>query len=451
MSNATHTALPAGTVEKDWVAIKRLFRAGSGVQPPLMAGRESEMNTFAEILEDLQEEAEMEGDVVLFGPRGNGKTVLLDRFRAACREAGVATLALDPSEINDPGALALELLKSPHFPDADGLPATDKPILNRIGNAARRVTEVVSEAGRQTLPEAGTLHVSGVQAGVSGAKLTLEQMSPERLAAALRPLLAERCRQRPLMVTLDEAHTLDEEVGRRLLNLSQHLRTTDKVPFLLALAGTPNLRVHLSAIGSTFWTRATKLGIGRISEAATREALIEPLEPHGVTFSEDALATVVAESQQYPYFIQVWGKALCKALVEQGCQRIDADTVAAAGSAFEEERTDYYADRYNELEKQKLLPVARTVTGLFAQAPKWDRTALKERLCADLSLEEDDALNAIQHLAHLGYLWEDYGKDLMEPGIPSLMSYVGERLGRPAPDVAPMPEEPEPDPPGFNR
>ena len=67
---------------------------------------------------------------------------------------------------------------------------------------------------------------------------------------------------------LDEAHTLDVEVGRTLLNTSQHVR--DEAPFLLVLAGTPGLAAHLGGMNASFWSRMGegRLGIGLLSDAA---------------------------------------------------------------------------------------------------------------------------------------------------------------------------------------
>ena len=54
---------------------------------------------------------------------------------------------------------------------------------------------------------------------------------------ALTGLLEARCARKPLVALLDEAHTLDPEVGKVLLNSSQKVRA--RAPFLLVLAGTP--------------------------------------------------------------------------------------------------------------------------------------------------------------------------------------------------------------------
>ena len=70
----------------------------------------------------------------------------------------------------------------------------------------------------------------------------------------------------PLVLLLDEAHMLDPEVGRELLNASQEVGRD--LPFLLVLAGTPNLQSHLGQMGASFWNRAEQVRVGRLSGRA---------------------------------------------------------------------------------------------------------------------------------------------------------------------------------------
>ena len=53
------------------------FRPGAGGLPPYLAGREGEQRLFRELLQDLQRGVPSSSEVVLYGPRGNGKTALL--------------------------------------------------------------------------------------------------------------------------------------------------------------------------------------------------------------------------------------------------------------------------------------------------------------------------------------------------------------------------------------
>ena len=106
---------------------------------------------------------------------------------------------------------------------------------------------------------------------------------------------------RRLAVLVDEAHTLDLEVGQLLLNASQQVRA--QAPFLLVLAGTPGLLAHLSKMNASFWDRLGSglLGIGRLSDAAAREALKKPLAGQDVSIDADALDLVV-EQKEHSYY-----------------------------------------------------------------------------------------------------------------------------------------------------
>ena len=187
-------------------------------------------------LEALLDGASPPHGVALMGPRGNGKTVLLNWFKRACRERAPAVdvVALTPSDI-----------------------PTREALIDVLAPPSGGVTNLGAE-------------------------------------------LSARCHRTPLAVLLDEAHTLDIEVGRTLLNTSQRIR--DEAPFLLVLAGTPGLPAHLGAMDASFWSRLDegRLGIGLLSAAAARAALTEPLAAHGVGIDADALDAVVEDSQCYP-------------------------------------------------------------------------------------------------------------------------------------------------------
>ncbi len=378
----------------DWDKLVRLFVPGSGVTPPLLAGREGPLQKLADLVGYLQEGGSAApGDVVLLGPRGNGKTVLLNAFRQQSDGKDIDILSLKAKQVSDEVRLAIYLLRQ------------------------REVSMKDAEALKLDKGKVGLNFVSG----------ELSRMNREdreaHMTTHLFDLLAARCRNRPLMVTIDEAHTLDVETGRLLLNTSQAVRETG-APFLLALAGTPNLRDHLDLMSATFWDRAEIISVGRLDSAATRAALLEPLKASGVSVEHEALEVVSTESQQYPYFIQAWGKALCLALRDRKATHIDTLLVDAARPIFAERRIDYYEKRYEELIRQDLLEAAKAVSAGFEDAQVVDSDVLKENLVAALSLDSQGALDLLRKLSHLGFIWKPPASIYYEPGIPSLMGYV---------------------------
>ena len=365
-----------------------LFTPGTGAIPPALVGREQEQAVLSLCLSDLTQGCSPPHDVVLIGPRGNGKTVLLNWFQRTCRESRtkVDVAAIAGAYVPRPAALLAELV-----------PPT------RIARLLRR------KAARWDVP-------------------------PPPMHEFADRLIA-RCRKRPFAVLVDEAHTLDLEVGQLLLNASQDVRA--EAPFLLALAGTPGLLAHFRGMNASFWDRLGSglLGIGRLSESATKEALERPLSGQGVAIDVDALDLVVEQSQHYPYFTQIWGEALWDQHLATGETCLTVAHARAAQPAVEAQVGHYYERRYRELEAARLLPAASAVAALFDAG--MDATATDHGIAAALAttgLDADGRLAAREELNRLGYIWCPPGQLpplVWSAGIPSLMPYVRDRATAP--------------------
>ncbi len=375
---------------------QRLFTPGSGATPPALTGREPEQAVLNRCLADLAGGASPPHDIVLTGPRGNGKTVLLNWFKNACEDRKLDVVALTPDEIPNRAALIAAL--SPRTWRSKLMP-------RKVGVAAVGSVEWAASA-----------------------------KAPDNLARQL----SVRCRKKAVAVLLDEAHTLDPEVGRTLLNASQKVR--GEAPFLLVLAGTPGLPAHLGTMNASFWSRLGqgRLGIGRLGEAAAREALVEPLAAHGTGIDADALDTVSEDSQCYPYFIQLWGEALWERHLATSATLLTAAHVAEARPDVAARMTDYYQERYRELEAGGLLPAAAALAPVFRAAA--DATASDHEVDAALATTGADAaarLAAREALNRLGYVWCPPGQlppVTWSAGIPSLMAHVLDHAKPPAPE-----------------
>ena len=344
---------------------------------------------FREFFGSLAEGEPPAAIVVLYGPRGNGKTALL---RWAEREAN-----------------SLESL------EADWLTAADIPTAAETASHLR-----VASLLQRLTPR--SVSVAGVSVGLRN------RDGPVRLAQAL----AERARARPLVLFLDEAHTLTPEAGHLLLNAAQEAGTVS--PFLLVLAGTPDLPARMSEMGASFWGRAEKIRLGRLGEGPTAEAIRRPLQAEGITVGKEALAQIVRESHGYPYFTQLWGRAVWVALrqVPERADRVTPEVLDAASAMFTEKRNDYYLDRFYELQKRNLLEAAREVAEAFRSRSRLDdsdfRAAVRQAVNEDSKPSATEAGDALEHL---GFVWKTKGLPGWEPGIPSLMDYLREHAPAP--------------------
>ena len=367
-----------------------LFVPGDGALPPTLAGRSAQQAVLSRCLGHLVRGVAPPHNVVLVGPRGNGKTALLNWFKATCGSAsGVDVVSLTPGEIGDAGGL----------------------------------TDAV-------VPRRGIARLLPRKVGI--ASVGSAEWSPSQERNFKRALLAH-CRRKPLALLLDEAHTLDLGLGSLLLNASQQVRA--EAPFLLVLAGTPGLAAHLGAMDASFWSRlgAGLLGVGRLDPAAARTALMEPLQAHDVYIEEDALETVVEDSQCYPYFLQLWGDALWQRHLATGASELTAETVAAARPEVAAWVADYYQSRYMELRGAGLTSAAVAVAPLFLRE---NATASEQELDAALAATDlEDAAErfaALEGLNRLGYVWCPPGQGApmaWSAGIPSLMNYVLDQAG----------------------
>ena len=362
------------------------FVPGRGQLPPCLAGRSVEQNALFGLLAYLNVGRGSPRDVVLSGPRGNGKTVLLRWFQGEIEATDkVDTVWLTPSDIGSLDELATLLAP----------PRTFRSLRPDTLSFSIGIGRLGWELGGRT--------------------------------GSLTRLLVARCKQRPLVLLLDEAHTLDEDVGRALLNASQSVSA--EAPFLLAMAGTPGLQAHLNTMSATFWSRGEKLGVGLLDETASAQALTRPFaeQSPAVGFQNAALRRIVEESQGYPYFLQLWGAALWTAVRDSEATQIDETIVAAARPRFDAERSAYYEDRREELKRQGLLDVGARVAGSFEAT-----NALREhQLDAAIAAALEDGAQASDvdahrdGLARVGYVWKaPDAEDVWSAGIPSLMAYV---------------------------
>ena len=364
------------------------FRPGPGRLPPYLAGREREQQLFRSRLALLDRGEAPPSEIILYGPRGNGKTSLLAwTEEVAAPSYAVDVIRLIPSNIRSGLKLAERLLPKIWW---------DAIVPDTI--ALRGLTW---RPGKKDAPV------------------------PEA-----DQVLAARASKRALVLLLDEAHTLDPVVGRELLNAAQVVGQAS--PFLLVLAGTPNLRAHLQTMGASFWNRGHKIRIGRLDEAASADAIRKPLESEDTSISEEALAHIVRESHGYPYFLQLWGTAVWNRVTADPSvtrERITTADTEVCQSVFDSEKSDYYSDRLYELEEAGLLEAARAVAESFADRQRVRREEILAAVCRAPGFgDREKAVAARRTLGHLGFVWQTRGSQDWEPGIPSLMDYIRQEV-----------------------
>ena len=378
------------------------FVPGFGEMPPRLAGREREQTVLGRGLHRLlkTETSRSPTALLLSGPRGLGKTVLLDWLAQQAQSRGAEVIDTNAEKLSTPAKMAYVLTPE-------------------VVDRARKDGFNVSVAGT------GYSHAPG-------APLT----EPHWEALLLEAL---QKRQTPLLVTIDEGHTLPGEVVYALAHLIQDLLRR-RCPAWFVLAGTPGMPGHLSTAGvvdpisgevrtASFFGRAAKMELDLLSREASGEAVEAPLVERDWTVEPESLAQVLEDSQCYPYFLQLWGAALWDAgVIGERC--LNAEVVEAARPAVDKMRLALYRERFKEIytpqgeiEGRKVLQAAAALASIcLAEDSGRASIAHMSQVCKDLGLDDYGRKALEDVFLRTGFLVEVVTD--WELGIPSLGRFI---------------------------
>lgn len=263
------------------------FTPSFGTTPPVLAGRDELIAQFDEGIEDGPGAAARA--TLYTGARGTGKTVLLNAVEEEARSRGWLVI----SETATPGFI--ERLASDHLPRA--LASVDPEAMKR------RLTSIQAP-----------LNLGGV--GWTTDDQHRPRPSLRSQIELLTDLLAEN--ETGLLITLDEIHHQihhhQKSELREFGTIVQHaFREARELAFVAAaLPAAVNDLLNDSVL--TFLRRADHHHLERVQEDAVLEALRDPILNAGRSLAPEALETMVAATQGYPFLIQlvgdqVWRKA----------------------------------------------------------------------------------------------------------------------------------------------
>ncbi len=354
------------------------FRPGAGAKPPLLAGRDAETALVTEALRELEAGGWPRQGILFYGPRGTGKTALLTLAREEGQRLELRTEALPPSALRR---------------------------LDRLTEALRRHAGLLG--GRLTGLQFGPLGGSGEPAPIPADCESLLDVWIER-------------DPRPLVILMDEIHTLDPEVGREFFEAVQMATAAGKSCLLLA-AGTPEAPRRVRDAGSFTERMFEPVPVGRLSRVAARDALAKPAADSGRPFTAEALVAAAEASEAYPFFIQLVGSAAWR---NAGSGEIELPAVKQGIEETRPTTERFYAQRYLEAERRRvadaLVPLAEVLVPPGASLSDAGLAGVLREVAAGSGR---DPVDLRTDLLDLGVLWEaDLGR--WEMGIPSFADHV---------------------------
>ena len=364
------------------------FQPGAGLLPGYMGHREGVERPLLDIVDRLCAGQHGPRLAYLYGPRGNGKTVLLQWLaEQAGRKAG------------DTSIVQVRLLPE-HL-------TTSEALIQRIHSAVKQTPRIFDNL------------TVNLEAGIPGVSFKVGSETPGDPILGLSDWLEQD--RYPVLFALDEAHEADPVVLGRFLNAVQ--LGGQQRPVGAVLAGTPGLLDTLAASRASFWSRGEKLAVGLLPEDEARTVLARPFLDAGLEASADSVSELARAADDYPYFLQLYGAATWDTVKASGARDIRSEHVTAAIEATTVPRRKYYRERYDEFRKANALPLARDVALAFSQAvhPMTDA-----KLSGLLARHPGDPSELLSLLNAKGFVWQD-DDDHWTPGIPSLMDYMIDR------------------------
>ena len=367
-------------------ALENPYQPGSGLAPPVLAGRASLLRLAEERLETVAAGRALAQNLLFYGPRGNGKTALLTEIRRRARERNLRVEELPVD------ALATEEKLVRHLQE-------------RAGVLGQRLT--------------------GAQ--VAGIGVSTTEAAPTR---EIRLLLAAWIGAGPLVIVMDEVHALSPKAARPFFDAVESAKQESR-PLLLLAAGTPDAPRRVREAATYNERGFRKVRVGRLLRPDTITALAEPARMSGCPMSTEAAALLAEEAQDYPYFIQLLGSAAWRAVTAGG---IGADAARRGVADSGPEIEDFYSGRYDEARRRKITPALAPLAALFAKRggrlddPALDAGLLEIAAPDSFPLDEVALLDTLRDL---GVVWEA-SPGVWEMGIPSFADFVLRRA-RPEP------------------
>jgi type II secretory pathway predicted ATPase ExeA len=303
------------------------YNPGFGFDPPLLAGRDEVLSKVGEALRTGPRDPDF--CLALTGERGVGKTVVLNKVqRDVEQDLGWPVVVLQA------------------IPESRLLPQLAQELMRKATSGWQRTGALAKAVTKEVDVSANLLVVK------ASAKVSSAPPASQDSAAALERLFTmvgefAQKRESGVLITIDEAHVMNRLPELTTLGAVLQLVVKRKqLPISVLFAGLPEMRQRFRGVG-TFLERIGKAQIGNLSKESTEYALYRPAKEHRVTYDEDALAFLIAESEGYPYLVQLLGYRVWEAA--QGSHTINLAHARAGAKVAASEMSDIFRNRWDDL------------------------------------------------------------------------------------------------------
>ena len=315
--------------------LRNPYSPGAGSPPPELVGRDALRESITISIARLRI-GRYSKNTLLVGLRGVGKTVLLEQIRLDAERDGILTVRAEtPERRSLPALLAPQLrtalLKLSRFESAK------QAALHGLGTLAGfvkrlRVKYHDLELSFDTEPIEGEADSGDLEIDLSA---LMERVGEAAKAA-----------NTALILFVDEVQYLPEDQFGALIS-ALHRCAQMRLPVGLIGAGLPQLRA-LAGNAKSYAERMFDFpAVGQLSDEDAREAILKPAAAEGIEYTDDALVEILRRTQNYPYFLQEWGKHSWD--VATGSPITKEDVVIASSTALAALDASFFLVRFDRV------------------------------------------------------------------------------------------------------
>lgn len=306
------------------------FKPGAGHLPPYLAGREQEVSTFKEHLN----QGDVLKNVILTGLRGTGKTVLMDsKYKLEAQRAGWVWVGSDFSESS---------------------------FLTEVNLCVRLLTDLSVFSSTLSVPtERGGLgyHASATEEknltydALLDVFANLPGLTADKLKGTLELVWSAALQKstRGIVFAYDESQLVTDREGKNEYPLAVMLETFQSLQkkgtrYLLLLTGLPTLFSKLVESRTYAERMFTVQELGRLTDKDSELAIEKPLEKSKWKFTKYGVQKIIDVTDGYPYFIQFF----CRETFDHLKSNPD-DTAIPLDAITRKLDSDFFAGRWDRL------------------------------------------------------------------------------------------------------
>lgn len=331
------------------------FNPGSGVLPPFLSGRDAEIGAFIKMLKGIEEGSTE--NLIVFGLRGVGKTVLMEVFNKIC--VGMGFLPVKRPQFSDKYCDPVEFTKAFKY----DLRSTIETF-STLKKATGTVRAIVNYLKPKTVGIPDVFYYE--PSYNSSSTVPLEDHLLKYLVDNWKVI--ENSNYKGVIFLFDEFHTIKDIKSKRWFTLTDFIGVINEAQkkgckYYVVLCGLPTMHINIKASRSYSERMFKSIEIANLTKGAAATAIVKPLNSSDYKFSPDLIDQIVEDTGQYPYFIQFYCKEIINNSDKKKITKLDYDRIKH--SIVKQLAYDFFDPRMEMLsdDEKKVLFSMSKITG----------------------------------------------------------------------------------------